>query len=268
MPTPSYTKPPPGNATLDSWLQAAAVEAQMKRATELLAQIPAKVAAQLEDHWRELTTRNIELGTELRAKTQQLSAAAAKLKRMEAAMHKLRMDVAAVLEKTFEPREEHKALLEQVVGKGYGATESGKRLLRMHAADIVEHIKQKGGDDILRHMELARAVHERLSAGPKSAHDDEIAVKDTIILGIREWIAALKKKYAGRFPNEVRAGYLAVLQAAGKKCTYRHGPATATAVGRMLGMSLSMRAHACTHAPTHTHARMHARMHARTHARI
>ena len=90
MPTRSSSKPPPGNATLDSWLQAAAVEAQMKRAAELLAQIPAKVAAQLEDHWRELTTRNIELGTELRAKTQQLSAAAAKLNLMEAAMHKLR----------------------------------------------------------------------------------------------------------------------------------------------------------------------------------
>ena len=122
-------------------------------------------------------TRNIELGTELRAKTQQLSAAAAKLKRMEAAMHKLRMDVAAVLEKRFEPREEHKALLEQVVCKGYGATESGELLLRMHAADIVDHIKQKGGEEILPHVELARAVHKRLSAGPKSVHEDEIAVR-------------------------------------------------------------------------------------------
>ena len=70
-----------------------------------------------------------------------MSAVTNKLKQVEVVMHKLRMDVAAVLEKTFEPCEEHKALLKQVVGKGYSTTESSKCLLRMHAADIVDHIK-------------------------------------------------------------------------------------------------------------------------------
>ena len=98
---------------------------------ELLAQIPAKVTTQLEDHWHELMTLNIELSTELCAKTQQLSAAAVKLKRMEAAMHKLRMDVAAVLEKTFELHKEHKALLKQVVGKGYCSV--GKNITRRYS---------------------------------------------------------------------------------------------------------------------------------------
>ena len=56
----------------------------------------------------------------------------------------------------------------------------------MHAAEIVDNFKQNGGGNIVRYTELARAMHERLSAGPKLAHDDEIAVKDAIILGIRE----------------------------------------------------------------------------------
>ena len=70
-------------------------------------------------------------------------------------------------------------------------------------------------------------------------HDDECAVRDAIVEGVRAWLDALKKKFAGRFPNDVRAGYKAVLQAVGMKATYRRGPATATAIGRTLGMSSS-----------------------------
>jgi hypothetical protein len=59
--SPSSTKPPQGNSTLDGWLRGVAVDAQMKQAAELLAQVPDEVAAQLEGHLRELTTRNIQL---------------------------------------------------------------------------------------------------------------------------------------------------------------------------------------------------------------
>ena len=173
----STTTPPAGNSTLNAWLNGAVVEAEVTRISKLLTDIPAEVAAQMQQHIRELATRAAEHHMAVRTTAQELSAVTNKLKRVEAAMHKLCMDVAAVLEKTFEPREEHKALLEQVVCKGYGATESGELLLRMHAADIVDHIKQKGGEDILPHVELARAVHKRLSAGPKSVHEDEIAVR-------------------------------------------------------------------------------------------
>ena len=42
--------------------------------------------------------------------------------------------------------------------------ESGKRLLRLHAADVVKSIEAKAGkDDTLCQMELARAVQQRLS---------------------------------------------------------------------------------------------------------
>ena len=91
----------------------------MKQAAELLAQVPDEVAAQLEGHLRELTTRNIQLSMEVQSKTRQLSAAAMKLSRLDAAMQKLRVEVAEVLEKTFTPREEHRSLLERVAGQGY-----------------------------------------------------------------------------------------------------------------------------------------------------
>ena len=110
----STTTPPAGNSTLNAWLNGAVVEAEVTRTSKLLTDIPAEVAAQMQQHIRELVTRAAEHHMAVRTTAQELSAVTNKLKRVEAAMHKLRMDVAAVLEKTFEPREEPKALLEQV----------------------------------------------------------------------------------------------------------------------------------------------------------
>ena len=49
-------------------------------------------------------------------------------------MRKMRMQLAEVLEAGCEPNEAHKAQLQEAVGQGYGVHESGKRLLRLHAA--------------------------------------------------------------------------------------------------------------------------------------
>lgn len=149
-------------------------------------------------------------------------------------MNKLRMEVAEVLRTDYAPTEQHKALLTEAVGTGYGSTESGKRLLRMHAAEIVGHIQQKAGDDTLKQMELGKAVHQRLSTRASSAHGDENAINAMIVDSVREWCATLKTIYNGRFPNEIRAGYLKVLQSVGHKCTARRGPFTAAAVSRVL----------------------------------
>ena len=57
-------------------------------------------------------------------------------------MFKLRMEVADVVQAEYEATDAQKALLKEAVGTGYGAQESGKRLLRLHATEIqvVEHI--------------------------------------------------------------------------------------------------------------------------------
>ena len=151
-------------------------------------------------------------------------------------MFKLRMEVADVLQAEYEATDAQKALLKEAVGVGYGAQESGKRLLRLHAAEIVEHIQRKAGDDTLKQMELGKAVHRRLNTRESSVHADENAINAAIVDSVCEWCATLKTVYNGRFPNEVRAGYLKVLQSVGLKCTARRGPYTAAATARVLGV--------------------------------
>ena len=56
------------------------------------------------------------------------------------------------------------------------------------------------------------------------------------IVCVHEWCTTLKTVYNGRFPNEVRAGYLKVLLSVGLKCTARRGPYTAAATARVLGV--------------------------------
>jgi hypothetical protein len=57
----------------------------------------------------------------------------------------------------------HRSIIEEIVGKGYGHTDSGERLLRMHAQEVVELILKKAGKDVLKPIELAAAVKDRLA---------------------------------------------------------------------------------------------------------
>ena len=191
---------------------------------------------QVQDHVRELVEKTIELEAKLAIPERETTKLEAKLKRAGAAMFKLRMEVADVVQAEYEATDAQKALLKEAVGAGYGAQESGKRLLRLHAAEIVEHIQRKAGDDALKQMELGKAVHQRLSTRESSVHADENAINAAIVDGVREWCATLKTVYNGRFPNEVRAGYLKVLQSVGHKCAARRGPYTAAATARVLGV--------------------------------
>ena len=50
----------------------------------------------------------------------------------------------------FNDAEDHKAILKAIVGNGYAHDESGRRLLRMHAAAIVEKIQATAKGDLLR----------------------------------------------------------------------------------------------------------------------
>jgi hypothetical protein len=60
-------------------------------------------------------------------------------------------------------RPDHEGILKAIVGNGYAHDESGRRLLRKHAAAIVEKIEDKANGDLLRQMQLAEAVKRRLS---------------------------------------------------------------------------------------------------------
>ena len=84
---------------------------------------------QVQDHVRELVEKTIELEAKLAIPERETTKLEAKLKRAEAAMFKLRMEVADVLQAEYEATDAQKALLKEAVGTGYGAQESGKRLL-------------------------------------------------------------------------------------------------------------------------------------------
>ena len=79
----------------------------------------------------------------------------------------------------------------------------------------MEHIQRKAGDDILKQMELDKAVHERLSTPTSKEDKEDQAINAFIVDSVREWCAVLRTVYNGRFPNDIRAGYLSVLQATG-----------------------------------------------------
>ena len=78
---------------------------------------------------RELVEKTIELEAKLAIPERETTKLEAKLKRAGAAMFKLRMEVADVLQAEYEATDAQKALLKEAVGTGYGAQESGKRLL-------------------------------------------------------------------------------------------------------------------------------------------
>ena len=66
---------------------------------------------------------------------------------------------------------EHRASLVEIVGAGYEHTESGKRLLRLHRAGIVQAIEKKAGSDTLRQLELAAAVKQHITGVCKRASE-------------------------------------------------------------------------------------------------
>ena len=94
-----------------------------------------------------------------------------------------------VLQANYELTEHHKALLAEAMGMRYGPHGSGKRLLLMHAAEIVEHIQRKAGDSIIKQMELGKAVHGRLSMRASSAHEDENTTNAAFVDSVCEWCA-------------------------------------------------------------------------------
>ena len=136
----------------------------------------------------------------------------------------------------------HRSIIDEIVGKGYGHTESDERLLRMHAqeSEVVELILKKAGEDVLKEIELAAAVKDRLT---DFNPNKDLCVALAIVESVKSWLKEIKNKFKGRFPNDIRSLYQGVHQAVSLADAKRSD------VARLLGTSSRLlkegRAHFC-----------------------
>ncbi len=87
---------------------------------------------------------------------QEIDAIQKKLDKVTKELEKVKKEAAREIG-NFNDAEDHKAILKAIVGKGYANDESGRHLLREHAAAIVEKIQEKAKGDLLGQMQLAEA---------------------------------------------------------------------------------------------------------------
>ena len=129
---------------------------------------------------------------------------------MRAELDAIKRAVARGLNKEDFEFSSHRSIIDEIVGKGYGHTESGERLLRMHAQEVVELILKKAGEDVLKQIELAAAVKDRLTdVNPNK----DLPVALAIVESVKSWLKEIKNKFKGRFPNDIRSLYQGVHQA-------------------------------------------------------
>ena len=80
----------------------------------------------------------------------------------------------------------------------------------MHAQEVVELILKKAGEDVLKQIELAAAVKDRLTdVNPNK----DLPVALAIVESVKSWLKEIKNKFKGRFPNDIRSLYQGVHQA-------------------------------------------------------
>ena len=74
----------------------------------------------------------------------------------------------------------------------------------MHAQEVVELILKKAGEDVLKQIELAAAVKDRLTdVNPNK----DLPVALAIVESVKSWLE-IKNNFKGRFPNDIRSLYL------------------------------------------------------------
>jgi hypothetical protein len=75
----------------------------------------------------------------------------------------------------------------------------------MHAQEVVELILKRAGEDVLKQIELAAAVNDRLTdVNPNK----DLPVALAILESVKSWLKEIKNKFKGRFPNDIRSLYL------------------------------------------------------------
>jgi prefoldin subunit 5 len=151
-PKPKFTGP------MDKYLSDKRVEAAVNRAVKSITDNPADLERELRDF--------AQAGEDWRQKSMSLEqeneAIQKKLDKVTKELEKVKKEAAREIG-NFNDAEDHQAILKAIVGNGYKHDESGRRLLRMHAAAIVEKIQATAKGDLLGQMQLAEAVKRRLS---------------------------------------------------------------------------------------------------------
>ena len=138
-PKPKFTGP------MDKFLSDKRVEAAVNRAVKSITDNPADLERELRDFaqagegWRQ-KSMTLE---------QENEAIRKKLDKVTKELEKVKKEAAREIG-NFNDAEDHKAILKAIVGNGYAHDESGRRLLRMHAAAIVEKIQATAKGDLLR----------------------------------------------------------------------------------------------------------------------
>ena len=135
---------------MDKYLSDKRVETAVNRAVKSITDNPADLERELRDFaqtgedWRQ---KSMTLEQENEAIRKKLDKVTKELEKVKKA--------AAFEIGNFNDAEDHKAILKAIVGKGYANDESGRHLLRKHAAAIVEKIQEKAKGDLLGQMQLA-----------------------------------------------------------------------------------------------------------------
>jgi chromosome segregation ATPase len=121
---------------MDKYLSDKRVEAAVNRAVKSITDNPADLERELRDF--------AQAGEDWRQKSmtleQETEAIRKKLDKVTKELEKVKQEAAREIG-NFNDAEDHKAILKAIVGNGYAHDESGRRLLRMHAAAIVEKIQ-------------------------------------------------------------------------------------------------------------------------------
>jgi cell division septum initiation protein DivIVA len=190
-----------------AWLTGAAVNQAIAKAAESLAEGKSEdVIAQVGS----LVEENALLKSDNAVLRNEIASLAKRLDKVRAELDAIKRAVARGLNKEDFEFSSHRSIIDEIVGKGYGHTESGERLLRMHAQEVVELILKKAGEDVLKQIELAAAVKDRLTdVNPNK----DLPVALAIVESVKSWLKEIKNKFKGRFPNDIRSLYQGVHQA-------------------------------------------------------
>ena len=190
-----------------AWLTGAAVKQAIAKAAKSLAEGKSEdVIAQVGS----LVEENALLKSDNAVLRNEIATLAKRLDKVRAELDAIKRAVARGLNKEDFEFSSHRSIIDEIVGKGYGHTESDERLLRMHAQEVVELILKKAGEDVLKQIELAAAVKDRLTdVNPNK----DLPVALAIMESVKSWLKEIKNKFKGSFPNDIRSLYQGVHQA-------------------------------------------------------
>ena len=136
----------PKESPIVAWLTGAAVKQAIAKAARSLAEGKSEdVIAQVGS----LVEENALLKSDNAVLRNEIASLAKRLDKVRAELDAIKRAVARGLNKEDFEFSSHRSIIDEIVGKGYGHTDSGERLLRMHAQEVVAwpmvHLRRSSG---------------------------------------------------------------------------------------------------------------------------